>query len=117
VGANYCFTVCFLRLARTGGLKIRTIPIFGFCFLYRFFVFAVFFIFFFLSAVRVCHFSYILTVVYAFLPLIPFMYDTHPAKHFERILAEFVCARIAALSKQINCVKRRQKAKRLSSRA
>jgi hypothetical protein len=39
-----------------------------------------------------------------------FMYDTRSVKHFERILAEFVCARIAALSKQTNCVKRRQKA-------
>jgi hypothetical protein len=47
-----------------------------------------------------------------FLSPFPFMYETRSAKHFERILAEFVCARIAALSKQTNCVKRRQKAKR-----
>jgi hypothetical protein len=45
-----------------------------------------------------------------------FVYEPRSAKHFERILAEFVCARIAALSKQTNCVKRRQKAKRPSSR-
>jgi hypothetical protein len=45
-----------------------------------------------------------------------FYYKPHSAKHFERLLAEFVCARIVALSKQTNSVKRRQKAKQPSRR-
>jgi hypothetical protein len=72
-----------------GGFETRAIRGFGFFVFCRFSVFVVF----------------------------PFMYKTRSAKHFERILAEFVCTRIAALSTQTNCVKRRQKAKRPSHRA